>query len=76
MDAPLNNGPQPIIDIMAVHKLIPHDLVAASVDQITHKMIKRACSGRRLSQNVKLKIRNAINNAAKENYTLKDLFNY
>ena len=76
MDAQLNNGPQPIIDIMAVHKLIPHDLVAASVDQITHKMIKRACSGRRLTQNVKLKVRNAINNAAKKDYTLKDLFNY
>ena len=76
MDAQLNNGPQPIIDIMAAHKLIPHDLVAASDQQMTHKMIKRACSGRRLTQNVKLKVKNAINNATKEHYTLKDIFNY
>ena len=76
MDAPLNNGSQPIIDIMAARSLSSHDLVAASDQQITHKMIKRACSGRRLSQNVKLKVKNALNNATSEHYTLRDLFNY
>lgn len=76
MDAPLNNGPQPIIDIMAARSLSSHDLVTASDQQITHKMVKRACSGRRLSQNVKLKVKNALNNATNEQYLLRDLFNY
>ena len=76
MNNELEKGPQPIIDIMAVHDLRPHDLVAASVDQITHKMIARACRGRRLTANVKLKVRNALNAATAQEYTLNDLFNY
>ena len=76
MNHELNNGPQPIIDIMAHHDLKSHDLVAASTDQITHKMIARARKGRRLSPNVKQKVLNALNAAAKQTYTLRDLFNY
>ncbi|NLT76571.1 MAG: hypothetical protein GXX98_08625, partial [Planctomycetes bacterium] len=47
-----NLGPQPIERIMAEHHLKPHDLVAASTEQITHKMVARACKGRRLTPNV------------------------
>jgi len=43
----LNKGPQPIIDIMGVHDLNAHDLVAASIEQITHKMIACVCKGHR-----------------------------
>ena len=69
-------GPQPIADLMEKHGLKPHDLVAASTEQITHKMVARACKGRKLSRRVQLKIRNALNTATEENYTLKDLFTY
>ncbi len=72
----LENGPQPIIKLMEKHTLNPHDLVTASTEQITHKMVSRACKGRRLSRNVQLKLVRALNIATEQNYTLKDLFTY
>lgn len=71
-----NLGPQPIERIMAELKLKPHDLVAASTEQITHKIISRACKGRRLNPTVKAKVVNALNNAAGKSFTVYDLFNY
>ena len=69
-------GPQPIAEIMAKRKLKPHDLVAASTEQLTHKMVSRACKGRKLSRRVQLKVRNALNMVTEQNYVLKDLFTY
>jgi hypothetical protein len=72
----LNFGAQPIAKIIEEKGLKSHDLVEASTEQITHKMVTRACKGRKLSPKVKLKIQNALNNATKKQYTLNDLFNY
>ena len=69
-------GPQPIAALMEKHNLKPHDLVAASTEQITHKMVSRACKGRKLSRKVQFKLVAAINTAAEQTYTLKDLFTY
>ena len=71
-----NFGPQPIADVMVRHKLKPHDLVAASTQQLTHKMVARACKGRKLTDKSRYKVLNALNLAAKTSYTLSDLFNY
>ena len=71
-----NLGSQPIAGIMVSHNLKPHDLVAASTAQLTHKMVTRACKGRRLTENTKCKVLDALNLAAEKNYTLSDLFNY
>jgi len=71
-----NLGPQPLAQVMAEQKLKAHDLVAASTDQITHKMVARACKGRRLTPNVQAKIQNALNAATGKHYTLPDLFTY
>ena len=71
-----NFGEQPIIQIMIDHDLKPMDLVAASTEQITHKMVTRGCKGRRLTSNVKSKILNALNKAAGKEYSMKELFNY
>jgi hypothetical protein len=71
-----NLGPQPIIELLGKHEITHHDLVAASTDQITHKMVTRACKGRKLSRRVQLKIRNALNTATEQVYTLSDLFTY
>jgi hypothetical protein len=71
-----NLGPQPIIELLEKHKLKSHDLVAASTEQITHKMVSRACKGRKLSRRVQLKIRDALNAATEQSYTLSDLFTY
>ena len=69
-------GQQPIAQIIAKYKLKPHDIAAASIEQMTHKMITRAVKGRRLTSNVKFKILNALNKAAGKNFSLNDLFNY
>jgi hypothetical protein len=69
-------GPQPIAAILAKLNLKPHDLVAASTHQLTHKMVSRACKGRRLTINAQTKVLNALNAAAGKNYSLSDLFNY
>ena len=71
-----NLGEQPIARIMAGHGIEARDLVAISTEQITHKMVSRACKGRRLTPNVQRKIRDALNAATGKEYTLEQLFNY
>jgi hypothetical protein len=69
-------GPQPIAEVMAGLGLKPHDLVTASSEQLTHKMVARACKGRRLTPNVQSKILRAVNVASGRSFLMKDLFNY
>jgi len=71
-----NLGEQPIARIMRDHNRKPHDLVAASPVEMTHKMVARACKGRRLTLNTQSKVLAALNLATGKNYTLRDLFNY
>lgn len=71
-----NLGAQPIADIMAEFGLKPHDLVSASTQQLTHKMVTRACKGRRLTDNAKSKVLTALNLAAGKDFSVTDLFNY
>ena len=76
MDSNKDLGQQPIAKIMAERDLKPNDIVAASSEQITHKMVARAAKGRRLTPHVQSKILRAINKATGNNYLLGDLFNY
>ncbi len=69
-------GSQPIAEIMAKLGLRPHDLVAASSEQLTHKMVARACKGRRLTPNTQSKVLRALNAAAGRSFELGELFNY
>ena len=71
-----NLGEQPITQLLETHALKSHDLVAASTEHITHKMVARACKGRRLTRNVQHKILRALNKATGETLALSDLFNY
>ncbi len=71
-----NLGEQPIARILAEHDVKPRDLVAISTQQITHKMVSRACKGRRLTRNVQFKIRDAVNRSTGREYSLKELFTY
>lgn len=75
-DQELNLGEQPLARLMAEHSLKNGDLVAASTEFLTRKMVVRACKGRRLTPNVKGKILRALNQAAGKDYVLADLFNY
>lgn len=69
-------GPQPIDEQMETRGLSSHDLVAASTEQINHKMVARARKGRRLTPNTAKKVLRAFNAAAETDLQLSDLFNY
>jgi len=71
-----NLGEQPIAQVMAARGLKAHDLVVASEEQITHKMVARACKGRWLTPNARAKVRNALIRAAGCEYTFAELFTY
>ncbi|MBE0540830.1 MAG: hypothetical protein IH623_05535 [Verrucomicrobia bacterium] len=71
-----NLGEQPIARIMREHNLKAHDLVATSPVGMTHKMVARACKGRRLTLNTQAKVLTALNRATGKNYPLHALFNY
>lgn len=75
-DLERNLGEQPILQLLERHGLKPKDLVAASTEQLTHKMVSRATKGRRLTPNTKGKVLQALNGATGESYALGDLFNY
>ena len=45
-------GEQPLAGLLLMLQLKAHDLVAASSEHLTHKMVARACRGRRLTPNV------------------------
>lgn len=71
-----NLGGQPVARLMSEHGLKARDLVAASTELITHKMVARACKGRWLTPHVRVKILHALNAASGRGYVLSDLFNY
>lgn len=69
-------GVQPIAELMEQYHLKPHDLVTASSEQLTHKMVARAVKGRRLTSNSKGIVQRAFNKATQGNFTFAQLFNY
>jgi hypothetical protein len=75
-DPERNLGEQPLGPLLAELGLKPHDLVAASTEQITHKMVQRGCKGRRLTRNVQGKLLRALNAASGNSYLVGDLFTY
>ena len=75
-DIERNLGEQPISRLLEEHGLKAHDLVTASTEQITHKMVARACKGRRLTLNTQSKVLRALNRATGKSCALGELFNY
>jgi hypothetical protein len=69
-------GEQPLAPLLTELGLKSHDLVAASTEQITHKMVQRGCKGRRLTKNVQGKLLRAFDKATGETHKLTDLFTY
>lgn len=69
-------GPQPLADVLAEKGLTNHQVVATSTEQLTHKMLAKACRGRYVSPRVRQKIQRAVNAATGEIYTMAQLFNY
>lgn len=71
-----NLGPQPLDMVLKEANITNHDLVAASTEQLTHKMVAKGRKGRRLTRNVQTKILNALNKVSGKTFTLEQLFNY
>ena len=69
-------GEQPLAALLSELGLKSHDLVAASTEQITHKMVQRGCKGRRLTKNVQGKLLRALNTASGNTYAMGALFTY
>ena len=80
-------GPQPLGAVMERWGLSNHDLVEDSPEQLTHKQIQRARTGRRLTLKMMMKVARSLNiaiwnrlaNTHKETfveYLPKDLFFY
>lgn len=71
-----NLGEQPIARLLTAHGLKAQDLVAASTEGLTHKMVARACKGRWLTPNTRGKVWRALNGVSGKTYALNELFNY
>lgn len=73
-------GEQPLARLMAERGLSPKDLVAASNEQLTHKMVSRAMKGRRLTANTMAKVerawKRAVEAPAGRSWEQRDLFDY
>ena len=69
-------GLQALDGVMTELGLTNHDLVAASTEQLTHKMVAKGRRGRWLSVAVRLKILRALNQASGQAFSLAKLFNY
>lgn len=76
-DKQMELGVQPLDALMTRLGLSNHDLVAASTEQLSHKVVQKGRKGRRLTLNAQHKILNALNQLKpEENLSLGKLFNY
>lgn len=71
-----NLGEQPLVALMAEHNLKPHDLLVASRVPMTHKLVARACKGRRLTSRSQKVVLEALQNATGHIYRMVEIFNY
>ena len=74
-------GPQPLDSLMNELGLSNHELVSASTEQLTHKQIQKARKGRKVTKNIQLKIRHALDRVMhlreeERRFALDELFNY
>ncbi len=70
-------GVQPLDKIMTDLKLSNHDLVEASTEQLSHKVVQKGRKGRRLTRNAQSKILNALIKLKPEaKFSLNMLFKY
>ncbi len=71
-----NLGEQPLARLMTERGLKAADLVKASDEQLTHKMVTRAVKGRRLTANTMSKVQRAFERATDSTHERCELFNY
>ena len=70
-------GTQPLDALMTKHALTNYALVAASTEQLSHKVVQKARKGRRLTPKAKTKVLNALQAALPDQkFAHRELFNY
>ncbi len=69
-------GEQPLAKLLREKGVSRHDLVLAAPGEVTHKLVKRAETGRRLTAHSKNLVLRAWNRATGENRPMSDLFSY
>jgi len=69
-------GEQPLAALLRELALSPHALVAASTEQLTHKVVAKACKGRRLTPKLQAKVCRALNAATGGHYSHRQVFDY
>lgn len=70
-------GFQPLHEIMTQLGISNSDVVRASTEQLTHKMVQKGRKGCPINPHIKQKIANALNAVQKEQvFTIRELFNY
>lgn len=67
-----DHGPQPLDEMMFARRLDNHDLVNASLEQLTHKQVQRARKGRQLTLKMMQKITRAYNVSLFNTLSLQD----
>lgn len=78
MNPEMDMGPQPLAEILDELGLKSADLVKASGEHLTHKVVRKGCKGRKLTHRAQCKILNALNALVGEenSYTRDAIFNY
>lgn len=76
MEIERNLGTQPIAAVLEAEGLRGHDLVELVEVGLTHKMVSRACKGRRLTKNSKSKVKMALEKKTGKSFEFSELFNY
>lgn len=85
--SPRDLGPQPLDQVMHRLDLQNHDLVEASREPLTHKMVQRGRKGRRLTPRIQCRILRALNHVLADQgpsdrsgdiprFGVRDIFNY
>jgi hypothetical protein len=70
-------GTQPLDTLMTKLGITNHALVAASTEQLSHKVVQKGRKGRRLTPKAKTKILDALHALLPEQkFAHRDLFNY
>jgi hypothetical protein len=75
-DSPFDKGLQPLDRLMQEHNLQNHDLVKVAPRFLTHKMVQKGRTGRRLTAKVQRRLLEAARQVTGAPLEWADLFNY
>jgi hypothetical protein len=75
-DSPFDKGLQPLDRLMQEHNLLNHDLVKVAPRFLTHKMVQKGRTGRRLTAKVQRRLLEAARQVTGAPLEWADLFNY